>query len=489
MKNYKTISVISVLLWCMCFNTGFASATQLPQEITDFIKEKYPEAGIRFDGLVELPDHTSYLPVMPLIYKKSEEPAKVVQTIPADTDFKQKPDMLLFSNNLALLKILKINDELTVKYSGDIPLSVKLGILPQDLIVPHGLILPTELKVILGNLKIPLKPKKDQDDIVFFGDTYEKNEKKVNLINENENDSVICPELKCLKNKVLYTSTFKENFINIINSQTGRITGNLKLPSNPSDMVLTENGRYLLVSSMSTNKIFIIDTYNNSLVKDIESGKLPSSILIPKGSDKAYTANKLSSTVSIIGLTDMALKKTLKVNGSPDNLAFLNENIYYNDTDSGNVYALNPDDEISTLITNVKNISAMKIYKNHLLMLSRSEGELVVFDLNENKELARIKIGEKPTDIQLSEKKGEIYVLSAGSDELNIIDLKEFKIQKTVSLNSGGFPGKIILIENENKALITNNDSYQIAVFDMKKQEIIGHMPISKNVSFLQISK
>lgn len=489
MKNFKIILGMLVLMCCMCFNTDFASATQLPKEITDFVKEKYPEAGIRFDGLIELPDHTSYLPVMPFVYKKVENPAQIIQTIPANTDFTQKPEMILFANNLALLKILKVNDELTVNYSGEIPLNVKLGILPQDLVVPHGLILPIELKVILGNLRIPLKPKKDQSDLVFFGDLYEKNEVKVALRKDDENASAVYPELKCLKNKVLYASNFKENLINIINSQTGRIIESMKLPSNPSNMVLTKDGRYLLVSSLSSNKVFIIDTYNNSLVKDIESGKMPSEILIPDGSNKAYVSNKLSPGISVINISDMTLKKTFDTEGSSDNLAFLRNNIYYNDADSGDVYALNTYSGISTYITNVKNISKINVYKDYLLILSRSKGELVIFDLKKNEEFKRIKTGAKPTDLQLSKGKREIYVVASGSDELNIISLNEFKIQKTVPLKSGGFPGKMILIEEENKALITNADSYQITVFDTKAKELIGQMPISKNINFLQISK
>ena len=114
---------------------------------------------------------------------------------------------------------------------------------------------------------------------------------------------------------------------------------------------------------------------------------------------------------------------------------------------------------------------------------------MVVFDVKNNKELTRIKVGEKPVDLQISGKKSEIYVLSAGSDELNIIDMQEFKVRKTIALNSGGFPAKITILEKENKALITNQNSFQIIIYAMNKEKVLGNIPMSKSISFLQVSK
>ena len=493
MKKIKIITAIAVLILSLSFYTNPASATQLPQPIVEYIKSKYPDVEIRFDGLVELPDHTIYLPVTPLTYGKVENPAAVIQTIPAKTDFSKKPDMILFADNLALLKIVKVNNELTVNYSPEIPLSVKLGILPQDLIVPRGLVLPTELKVIMGDLRIAVKQKKDEDDLVFYGNPPAKNEKKVNLIigKAQKNVEKGFPELNCIKNKVLYAADFKENQINIIDSQTGRINKSMKLPSNPSNILLTHDGRYLLIPSMSLNKIFVIDTFTDIFLKDIEVGKLPTSMLMSANSQKVYVANKLSSSISEIDLNSMTLTKEIKVIGNPDNLIASedNQNIFYNDSISGNIYMLNTSSGISTQITQVNNISKIGQFNKCLFILSRSSNELIVYDLQKSAELTRIKVGEKPVDLQILGKKGDIYVLSAGSDEINIINLQDFKAKKTIALNSSGFPEKITFIEKENKALITNQDSYQIIIYDTKKETILGSIPTSKNISFLQVSR
>lgn len=492
--NFKIIIFALILILCFGIIRLPAGATTLPQPIVEYLKSKFPDAAVRFDGLIELSDHTVYLPVTPLAYGNADNPAAIIQTIPANTDFCKKPDMILFANNLALLKLVRFeNDKLTVNYSPQIPLSVKLGLLPQDLIVPKGLVLPTELKVIMGNLKIAVIPKKDEDDLVFFGNHEPKTEKKVNIITGKVGKEVVkgLPELDFIKNKVLYVSDFKENKINIVDSATGRIIKNMKLPSVPSNMVLTNDGRYLLVPSMSLNKLYVIDTYTDVFLKDIDVGKYPSSMLLPVNSQKVYIANRLSSSISEIDLENMSFEREINVIGKPENLVSGEDNqfILYDDADSGNVYRLNPESGVCSKILQVNNISKFALYNNCLYILSRSGNQLIVYDIKDKKETKRITVGEKPVDIQIMGNRGEIYVLSAGSDVLNIIDIKDLKVINTIALNSGGFPDRITVFEKENKALITNQDSCQIIIFDMNKQNIIGNIPVSKNISFIQVSK
>jgi len=265
----------------------------------------------------------------------------------------------------------------------------------------------------------------------------------------------------------------------------------MKLPTIPSNMVLTNDGRYLLVPSMSLNKIFVIDIYSDIFLKDIEVGKLPSSILISGDSKKAYVANKLSSSISEIDLKNMTLTREIKVIGNPDNLAANEDvqNIYYNDAASDTVYLLNLGSGISTKVMKADNISKIALSDKNLFILSRSSEELIVYDLTGNKEVTRIKVGQKPVDFRIIPKTDEIYVLSAGSDEINIIDTDTFKLKKSITLNSGGFPSKITFIEKENKILITNQNSYQIVIYDTDREKIMGYIPTSKNISFLQVSR
>jgi len=45
----------------------------------------------------------------------------------------------------------------TVLHQTEPPLQVRTGLLPQDMLVPSGLIIPENIKGIIGNLKIDTK--------------------------------------------------------------------------------------------------------------------------------------------------------------------------------------------------------------------------------------------------------------------------------------------------------------------------------------------
>ena len=149
---------------------GFASCfcSDIPKPIADFLKAKYPKINIRFDGFVEIPDGTQYLPVFPLDLLDVPNPTYIVMTIPAKIDITAKPDLILFADNFAFFKIIREPGEPpTLLSSNKIPLVVKMGILPQDLIVPKGLELPPELRVLLGDFKIPIKGEREYRTYTF----------------------------------------------------------------------------------------------------------------------------------------------------------------------------------------------------------------------------------------------------------------------------------------------------------------------------------
>ncbi|MDD3014645.1 MAG: YncE family protein, partial [Candidatus Gastranaerophilales bacterium] len=395
MKNFIKI-LLAITFAVNLVLPGFC--TEIPKPIADYVKQCFPNANIRFDGFIELPDGTQYLPVIPINLANVENPAVIVKTIPAKVDFIAKPDLILFANNFSLLKIIKKPDEQpTLISSNDTPLTVKLGILPQDLVVPDNLVIPSDLKIIMGDLKISVEDSEDQS---FYSEKNKSgsNAKLAGKVNANIAKQ-IAPELKDLTNKVFYVSSFRSNIINVVNPQTGRSQKNIALSSIPFDIAATEDGRYILASCISTNKISIIDTYNTSYVRDVGVGNLPTSIVIAPGVSIAYVANRDSSSISVINLRTMEIIKNISVTGMPANLIISDDNntLYYNDLVSGNVYEvdLNNIDSIYQ-ITQSDNISKICQSGDYLYILSRSNDNLLVYSLVEGKLLKKISVGNKP---------------------------------------------------------------------------------------------
>ncbi|HSA06182.1 MAG TPA: hypothetical protein P5556_03285 [Candidatus Gastranaerophilales bacterium] len=486
------LNLIKFLLFLLLFfNVSPGFCAELPEDVVNYVKQKFPEAKIRFDGLIELPDGTNYLPVLPLVYVKNYNTLEVTQTIPAKKDFSQKPDMALFNNNLALLKIIRKNNEKpTLISSPEMPLKVKLGILPQDLVVPKDLTLPPELKIILGDLKIPLKPKTDKaGEVEFFGQEQPVSNKTGKITGKTTEYVVKLPEFAFLADKKLYVSNYKNDKLNIVNSQTGRVEKSIILPSVAFDM-MSPDKRYILMTAPALGQIFIVDTVDSEFVKTIQVGKQPSSIITPKGTNKAFVTNSLSSSISEIDLKNMQVTREIPVTGYPDKLQIVEneESIFYNDRRTEKVYQLNLKTGVSKELFKVKNISGIEVFGRYLLILSRSNNALTVYDLKKQEKIKETQTGEKPVDIKILRQTGKILILCAGSDELNIIDTENFDAIKKVSLESGGFPGKINLFDDESKALITNNDAYEIIIYNITAEKIQSRLPVAQTVSSVVIS-
>ena len=102
MKLKKLLALALVYLLSM----GASFATKLPEPIEKYIKKEIPNTRVRFDGLITTPNGTNYIPVFPA--ETSRTPTSVVkETYPAGKKFSQYPDVILFENNFALLKLIK----------------------------------------------------------------------------------------------------------------------------------------------------------------------------------------------------------------------------------------------------------------------------------------------------------------------------------------------------------------------------------------------
>lgn len=483
--NFLINSSLSIVISAISICPAFC--TELPQPIEAFIKQSFPTANIRFDGLVELPDGTQYLPVIPINIAKVDNPAEIIKTIPQKSSFLAKPDLILFANNYSLLKIIKKpNEQPTLISSNETPLTVKLGILPQDLVVPEDLAVPYDLKIITGDLKIPVK---DSENDVYYPDNKTTNPKN---ITKNKPENQIPAELKDLTNKVFYISNFRSNIINAVNPQTGRAEKTIELSSIPYNIALTDDGRYILASCMSADKISIIDTYNTTYVRDVPVGTFPTSIVVVPDINIAYVSNRDSSSVSALNLRTMEVIRTIPVTGMSVNLIFSNDNnaLYYNDFTTGNIYEvdLNDIDKV-TPITQIDNISKIAQYGDNLYILSRADNKLTVYNLNDDKVTKTVDVGNKPVDLRILSNQNKILVLSAGDNALNIINPETYNIDKTIQLKSGSFPSGINIIPKTNRAVISYQDTYEVSIFDIDQETLLGNIPISLPISSMIISE
>lgn len=196
-----------ILLGILLISCSNVFAAKIPVEVKDYILEKIPQADIRFDGVIILPDNTIYLPLYPSLFSNVKK-LDIKETYPAKQELKQEPDVVIFNNDFVLLKVLSDGEgHRTVLHMTNPPLQVRTGLLPQDMLVPGGLIIPENIKGIIGNLKIDTK----NEDMIRVENT----ESYEDFLSETEPDT---PQslINQLKNKILFVTTNYSKNIQVV---------------------------------------------------------------------------------------------------------------------------------------------------------------------------------------------------------------------------------------------------------------------------------
>ena len=152
------MKIKSILLCLILLLTGLmsAEAAQLPKDVKSFLQTQKIVPSIRFDGVVVYSSDIMYLPVIPA-YPQDVKELSIVKTYPENQAMDSLPDMVLFNNNYALLKVIRTGENtLSIRDIPNMPVEIKTGTLPQDIVVPRGLVLPDTYAGILGDVKVPL---------------------------------------------------------------------------------------------------------------------------------------------------------------------------------------------------------------------------------------------------------------------------------------------------------------------------------------------
>ena len=370
--------LIAFLFLIMFLGLGITSAlaSTIPDAELKILKESFPKLNVRFDGVVELKDGTSYIPVYPIGETKVDK-VQVKQTIPANKTFKDKPDFIMFNTNFALFKLIKNKDKSTIINNKAIPYEVKMGILPQDLLVPAGFQIPEDYRIIIGDLLIPIIPTNEYKDVPVSQIKQADSTPKFKLLELSAQQ---------LANKYFYATSFNSTALSILNADTGRAFKQIDFLSIPSDIKLTNNGRYLLVSTIRNGKVFVVDTVKTNALKEIKAGEKPFFIAISDLENKAYVANRGDNTISVIDIPSMQLREPIKVTGNPCYIDFSTDGqkMYYLDAVTGTVYYLEKVENYykpysANPLFRANNISKIQVTDDKIYTLDRGENKLIAY--------------------------------------------------------------------------------------------------------------
>lgn len=451
-------------------------AVNFPEDVKEYINKAIPGTDIRFDGVIILPDNTVYLPLYPSLFSDVKQ-ISIKETFPAGMDLNKKPDVVIFNNDFVLMKVLTDSEgKKTVLKMATPPLQVRTGLLPQDMLVPSGLVLPENIKGIIGNLKIDTKG----EDVIKVN-LKESFEEFLDDTNNNETQASI-PQLK---DKTLFITTNYSKNIQVL--EPGKTSPNYALAqkSIPIKAIPVNNGKFLLVTSYERPFLDIISVADSRYIKQINLSAFPEEIVIDGG--KAYITSPRASLIFVVDLNTMSLIQKIRVNGYCEKLVISDSKLFYVDKMKNDIWAVELDNNY--LLKNIgkfPNVSSLAFANNNLYIASRTKSRVAVVDYSTLSLVKEFTTVAKPISMLKYDK--NLYILGAQANQIQRINTDNNKIIENITIDEEGFKTNFNKIPNSDLAVITDIKKNKYTIFDLNKGKVIKTYSVNVPIKDIQIS-
>ena len=535
--------ILPAILVSLMLSGGMsAEAIMLPHQMNIYLFDNARDCTVRFDGLINFKDGTTYIPVLPEEIKDVPR-LEIVWTYPSGKTLKDEPEIIVFNNGFSLLKVLKDGNRKTLTTYQDLPDVIQSGILPQDMLVPNGLYVSENLKGLLGNLEIPVVDRSIKADKKVASNSTTSTK---TVVAKKNGKKIVKTHVKVLKTKMpkeldgkmFLATNFDSQYLKVFAPGRPEPIYGLKLKGILKDVKVTPDKRFLIAAVFGKNQIDVADIGHEQIARSIEINAQPSEVEVNDATNKAYIMSAEGQSIFTIDLTDMAVTEKISLDAAPYRMT-LSDNgtqLAYADKNSDNIYIIKIDDDYKNVpVTKMENISKLLIDDaNRLYAISRTQNKLLIndFDLNkihndgeENEDKGAIlqrklsngtkkflgiptdirdyeqvdqsvdpvtatveertlRTGNKPTDMFLYGNK--LFILCSGDKEINVLDTDSLKYMSTIKLEES-FPRKITRIDNSNLALVTDASGKKYTIINLDTSKVVGVYPLDMPINSITI--
>jgi YVTN family beta-propeller protein len=270
----------------------------------------------------------------------------------------------------------------------------------------------------------------------------------------------------------------------------------LPFDSSTQSIAITPDGSKAYVADSINSSVSVIDLITNEVVAILPVGSGPTFIAISPDGLKAYVANSGSqetpgNTISIIDTQTDKIINTLTVGSVPRALGI----VVVTDTIS-KLYVVNsgtqddPDNTVSvinvltdTVVTSITvgiNPVAIGINPKRLRVYVANTDKITVIDVKADKAIDTIPIrGSGPTFLSLVPDGSKLYALSSNINRLSIIDTTEEQVAKTIEV--GKNPVSVAITPDGLKALVTNFSDNSVSIIDTTEEQVVKTIEVGKN--------
>jgi YVTN family beta-propeller protein len=279
-----------------------------------------------------------------------------------------------------------------------------------------------------------------------------------------------------------YLGLFKDNAVAVLDTATNRVLTTIPVPAGPHGLVVTQDGRWVYVSSDGDSKVSVIDTSTDQVVKSIEVGQSPHGLAITPDGSLVLVADFGTSQVVFINTTNNQVIGQVSV-ASPHNIAI--------SPDGQTAYVAAQKQGLTGLaIINIDTRTVegnVPLDKTPRALNYSPDGKLLYFTLAgvdavqaldpaTNQVATQIPVGASPHHPLFTPDGETALVVSQGPGSLSVIDVKTATVQDVLTV--GKMPHWIAVNSQGTTAWVTNEASNDVSVVDLRTDKVIATIPV-----------
>ena len=262
--------------------------------------------------------------------------------------------------------------------------------------------------------------------------------------------------------------------------------------NSPAHVVFDPVQNQAVVTNYGDNTATFVDVVNAVPIKTISTGgENPFGIAIygRLGLVANFAQFSNNKTVTVLNLDSQSFQDTIDVTnlgGSPLNIAI--------DAAAGN--ALLTDSSHHVGVLNLLTRQVIPFYESTpydvavynpssnvdwAVITDSSENKLIIYDLQQNQQVAAIPVGTTPQGVAINVSTGIAVVANNGNDTVSLVDLNAQKVVGTVALPAGSRPIGVAVSTLRNRAVVSNNTGGSISVIDLAAKSVVVTLPTGGN--------
>lgn len=467
--NKRLTSIfIGVLLMagCLFLATPMAHATKLPAGVVNYLEGKDENVQIRFDGFIIFSNGESYLPVLSQDPELKSDALQVIQSIPEISDY---PDLIQFDNNTFLLRLIQTNaGRLTIVPLGDYPFALKTGMLPQDLVLPKNFFVPTELKIILGEL--PYNPELPSEAT------------PITPLAETLTASIPDKKAAVRKTNLIYTYSLDDQTLVGASDKTGRIKHKIDIGCIPSQLKVSTKTQLLYAPCMSGEELVVVDMTANLVKTRIPLSSKPNDLLLLEDNDLILVTHAFEKKLTVIDTKKLLPGESIDLPSEGGVMARFSENVaLIADGFSEKVYLFDLREKmVKREMVTLPNISGLWVTMNRsrrpeLWVVGQKDNTANMYDLISGKLVKSFATGDKPVDIGAYDNR--LFILSTRSATIDVIDFTIPERLSQIQLPEDSYPTELSTDPNQSVGYISSSNQDAIFQLDMEKNQISKTIP------------